>query len=131
MCLAHQWELFMYLYFCNCSHNHSTHYIQLTLHKSFRNKANKKVSCKTYTNVVMVQRVIKNRVHARTHHTGKMSRYKEGVSCNPQPLQVTFHHLQETLHTLYLGQHSQASRHFEAIVTIPTSGNIFLRPLFQ
>ena len=57
-----------------------------------------------------------------------------GVPCqsgNPQPLQVTIHRLQETLHTLHPGQYSQASRHFEAIVTIPTSGKIFLRQLFQ
>ena len=59
-----------------------------------------------------------------TPHWQQKSRYKEGVPCqsgNPQPLQVTVHCLQETL---YPGQHSQASRHFEAIVTILTSGNI-------
>ena len=48
-------------------------HVQFTLHKNFRNKANKKVSCKTFTNVGMVQRVIKNRVRAPTHHTGNKS----------------------------------------------------------
>ena len=54
------------------------------------------------------KQVIKNRVRAQTHHTGKKkSRYKEGVPCqsgNPQPLQVTIHFLQETLHTWHPGQ---------------------------
>ena len=41
-----------------------------------------------------------------TPHWGltKKSRYKEGVPCqsgNPQPLQVTIHHLQETLYALH------------------------------
>ena len=38
----------------------------------------KRFPAKTFTNVGMVQRVIKNRVRAPTHHTGKQkSRYKE------------------------------------------------------
>ena len=72
---------------------------------------------KALTNVVMVQRVIKNRVCAQTHHTGNKVQLQGGVLCqsgNPQPLQVT---IQETLHTLHPGQHSQASRHFDTVVT--------------
>ena len=84
-----------------------------------------KIPAKTFTNVGMVQRIIKNRVCAPTHHTGNKSpdtrRGSLASLAIHNPLQVTVHCLQETL---YPGQHSQASRHFEAIVTILTSGNI-------
>ena len=98
----------------------------MSLHsiKTLETRRIKRFPAKTFTNVGMVQRVIKNRVRAPTHpHWQQKFRYKEGVPCqagNPQPLQVTIHRLQEILHTLHPGQHSQASRHFEAVVTIPT-----------
>jgi len=77
--------------------------------------------------VGMVQRVIKNRVCAQTLHWQK-GQIQGGVPCQsgtPQPLQVMIHCFQESLHTLQPGQHSQASRHFEAGVTVPTSGNVY------
>ena len=47
----------------NIQHAH----VQFTLHKTRRIK---RFPAKTFTNVEMVQRVIKNRVRAPTHHTG-------------------------------------------------------------
>ena len=96
--------------------------------KTLETRRIKRFPAKIFTNVGMVQRVIKNRARAPTHHTGNKSPDTRRVPCqsaNQQPLQVTIHRLQETLHTLHPGQHSQASRHsFEAVVTIPTSGNM-------
>ena len=53
----------------NIQHAH----LQFTLHENFRNKANKRFPAKAFTNVGMVQRVVKNRVRAPTHHTGSKS----------------------------------------------------------
>ena len=106
-------------------------HVQFTPHKNFRNKANKKVSCK---NIHKCRDGAASHLKLSTCTNTPHWQQKDGVPClsdNPQPLQVTIHHLQETLHTLHPGQHSQASRHFEAIVTIPTSGNIFSATIYS
>ena len=109
----------MYLYACNYFHKHSAcPCIQFTVHKNFNssNKVNKKVSCKNIHKCRDgAASPLKWSTCTNTPHWQQKSRYKERVPCqsdNPQPLQVTIHRLQETLHTLHPGQHSQASRHF-------------------
>ena len=68
---------------------------------------------KTFTNVGMVQRVIKNRVRAPTHHTGNKSpdtrRGSLASLAIHNPCRSRFIAFKR-LHTLHPGQHSQASK---------------------
>ena len=53
----------------NIQHAH----VQFTLQKTLETRRIKRFPAKTFTNVGMVQRVLKNRVRAPTHHTGNKS----------------------------------------------------------
>ena len=69
--------------------------------KTLETRRIKRFPAKTFTNVGMVQRVIKNRVCAQTLHWQK-GQIQGGVPCQsgtPQTLQVAIHCLQDTLHT--------------------------------
>ena len=84
-CLVHsvccQWQLGIGskpatgLHACNYFHKHSICPCSYSLHsiKTLETRRIKRFPAKTFTNVGMVQQVIKNRVRAPTHHTGNKS----------------------------------------------------------